>query len=53
GAGYQYAHNSAHGWVNQDYLGVEKQYYHPADRGFEAELKQRLDEYRARREQEK
>lgn len=52
GAGYQYAHNSADGWVNQDYLGVEKHYYHPADRGFEAELKQRLDEYRSRRQQE-
>ncbi len=26
GTGYQYAHDSADGWVSQDYLGVPKQY---------------------------
>ncbi len=49
GAGYQYAHDSASGWVDQDYLGVEKTYYEPVDRGFEAELKRRLEALRARR----
>ncbi len=49
GEGYQYAHNSPDGWVDQDYLGVEKIYYDPADRGFEAELRKRLEEYRQRR----
>ena len=49
GEGYQYAHNSPDGWVDQDYLGVEKTYYTPTDRGFEAELRKRLEEYRQRR----
>ncbi|MGC1272684.1 MAG: replication-associated recombination protein A, partial [Planctomycetaceae bacterium] len=49
GEGYQYAHNHAGGWVDQDYLGVEKSYYEPTDHGFEAELKHRLDDLRARR----
>ncbi len=51
GEGYEYAHNSKEGWVDQDYLGVEKTYYEPVDRGYEAEIKQRLDELRAKRSQ--
>src|SRR5438105_1452563 len=38
GKGYQYAHDHEGGYVKQDYLGVEKQYYAPTDRGFEQEL---------------
>jgi putative ATPase len=49
GQGYQYAHDGADGWVDQDYLGVEREYYQPVDRGFEAELLRRLDELRKRR----
>jgi putative ATPase len=49
GDGYQYAHNAADGWVDQDYLGVDRTYYEPVDRGFEAELKKRLQEIRKRR----
>jgi len=49
GAGYQYAHDGEGGWVDQDYLGVEKIYYEPTDRGQEAEFKKRLDELRSRR----
>jgi len=49
GAGYQYAHDSPDGWVAQDYLGVEKLYYQPSDRGAEAEQRRRLQELRARR----
>jgi putative ATPase len=49
GEGYEYAHNSEEGWVDQDYLGVEREFYRPVDRGFEAELKQRLDDFRQRR----
>ena len=33
--GYASAHDSDRGWVDQDYLGVEKQYYVPTDRGYE------------------
>ena len=42
GEGYAYAHNSDEGVVAQDYLGAEKSYYDPVDRGFERELKERL-----------
>jgi putative ATPase len=46
GQGYQYAHDGQGGWVDQDYLGVEKRYYEPVDRGFESELQRRLNELR-------
>jgi putative ATPase len=52
GEGYQYSHDSADGWVNQDYLGVEKQYYHPVNRGDEAQFLQRLTELRAKRKRQ-
>jgi len=42
GVGYQYSHEEADGVAAQDYLGVEREYYQPVDRGFEAELKLRL-----------
>lgn len=50
GVGYEYAHDAADGWVNQDYLGVERQYYQPVDRGHEAELLRRLTDLRERRQ---
>jgi len=46
GKGYQYAHDHPEGYVPQDYLGVEKTYYQPTDRGFEAELCKRLQKLR-------
>ena len=49
GAGYQYAHDHPGGWVAADYLGVEKTYYEPVDRGGEAELLKRLNELKGRR----
>jgi putative ATPase len=42
GEGYQYAHDHEGGYVKQDYLGVDKHYYTPTDRGFEAEIARRL-----------
>jgi putative ATPase len=48
GAGYEYAHDAVGGVAAQDYLGVEREYYRPVDRGFEAELKERLEAIRAR-----
>ncbi len=42
GEGYQYAHNFPGGIVEQDYLGVDKIYYTPTDRGYEAEIGKRL-----------
>ena len=43
GIGYQYAHDAPSGVVAQDYLGVDRSYYRPVDRGFESELAQRLE----------
>lgn len=48
GDGYQYSHNESDGVSTQDYLGVEKEYYQPVDRGFEAELQTRLISIRAK-----
>jgi putative ATPase len=50
GAGYKYAHDYEGGYVEQDYLGVDKTYYTPTDRGFEAELTRRLAEQKGRGE---
>jgi putative ATPase len=49
GEGYQYSHDAPEGWVDQDYLGVDRRYYEPVDRGFESELRRRLDELREKR----
>ena len=46
---YVYPHNTAEGWVDQDYLGVERTYYEPTERGHEAEIKRRLEHWRALR----
>ena len=46
GVGYQYSHDEADGVASQDYLGVDRQYYQPVDRGFEAELGKRLQAIR-------
>jgi putative ATPase len=48
GAGYEYAHDAEGGVAAQDYLGVERKYYRPVDRGFEAELAKRLETIRAK-----
>ena len=44
-SGYKYPHNFDDAIVNQSYLPEElknKKYYHPTDRGFEKELKERI-----------
>ena len=48
GKDYQYAHDHPEGIAAQDYLGVEREYYRPIDRGFERELAERLKAIRAR-----
>ncbi|MCA9640497.1 MAG: replication-associated recombination protein A, partial [Myxococcales bacterium] len=48
GQGYQYAHDAEGGVAEQDYLGVEREYYRPVDRGFERELAERLEGIRAK-----
>jgi putative ATPase len=48
GQDYQYAHDHPDAIAAQDYLGVEREYYRPTDRGFEQELARRLEKIRAR-----
>ncbi|MCX7402470.1 MAG: replication-associated recombination protein A [Planctomycetia bacterium] len=48
GEGYTYSHDSPDGIAAQDYLGVEKRYYEPTDRGYERDLAERLAEIRRR-----
>jgi putative ATPase len=47
GVGYQYPHDHPNARVDQDYLGVDKTYYEPTDRGLEASFKKILDQRRA------
>ena len=49
GQGYLYAHDHEGGWVAADYLGVERSYYEPVDRGVESELRRRLLDFKDRR----
>jgi putative ATPase len=48
GEGYQYAHDAEGGVAAQQYLGVDREYYRPVDRGFEQELAERLTAIRAK-----
>ena len=48
--GYKYAHNFGDGWVDQEYIPTDAEYYHPTDRGHEAKIKARLDELRKRKQ---
>ena len=38
GDGYQYPHNAENAHVQQEYLGVDKTYYTPTDRGYERHI---------------
>ncbi|TVQ54095.1 MAG: replication-associated recombination protein A [Phycisphaerales bacterium] len=42
GENYQYAHDSADGYVVQEYLGVDRTFYEPVDRGHEAVIREHL-----------
>src|SRR3954468_7559286 len=48
GEGYEYAHVAPDAIAAQDYLGVDRTYYRPTDRGYEKELAERLEHIRAR-----
>ena len=41
--GYDYPHNYIEGYVKQEYLGVEKTYYQPTDRGYEKQVRMYLE----------
>lgn len=49
GTDYQYSHDFEGGWVDQAYLPEERRYYEPVERGYEAEIRKRLEELRQRR----
>ena len=51
GTEYKYAHDYEGGFVPQDYLGAERTYYEPTDRGYEAEIKKRLAAWRKRKDE--
>lgn len=48
--GYQYPHDHPEGWVDQEYVPSDVEYYHPTERGHEAKIKARLDQWRRRRQ---
>jgi putative ATPase len=47
GSDYKYAHDYPGGFVEQDYLGVDKVYYEPTDRGYEAKIADRMRQLRS------
>ena len=49
GEAYKYAHDFDGGWVDQAYLPEERHYYEPADRGYEAEIRARMEQLRQAR----
>src|SRR5262245_2651904 len=44
GKDYKYSHDYEGGYVEQQYLPEERRYYEPTDRGFEAEIRKRMEE---------
>lgn len=52
GTTYKYSHDYPEGYTPQDYLGVEKKFYFPTDRGYEAQIKARLDQMKSCTENE-
>jgi putative ATPase len=48
GQDYKYSHDYEGGVVDQAYLPEDRRYYEPTGRGFEAVLRQRLAEWRAK-----
>lgn len=50
GTGYEYSHDADGAVTGQDYLGVEKSYFRPTDRGHERAMAQHLEALRRARE---
>ena len=49
GESYEYPHDHPGGWVEQDYLPERRRHYEPVDRGHEAVIRERLEEWRRRK----
>jgi putative ATPase len=50
GEGYQYSHDFAGGYVEQEYLPEKRIYYEPTDRGYEAEIRKHMESLRKRKQ---
>jgi putative ATPase len=48
GEDFKYNHDYEGGYVDQQYLPEERHYYEPVDRGFEAEIRRRMEELKRR-----
>lgn len=48
GNDYKYSHDYESGFVDQEYLPEVRRYYEPTDRGYEAEIRKRLETLRPR-----
>jgi putative ATPase len=46
GEGYKYSHDYEGGHVDQQYLPEDRRYYEPVDRGYEAAIRKRLEQWR-------
>jgi len=46
--GYKYAHSYPGHWVEQDYLPAPRTYYEPTEQGYEAKIKERLENWKKR-----
>jgi len=53
GEGYQYAHDFKGHFVEQDYLPVERAYYEPTGEGYEKQIKERMAEWKRRKQENK
>ena len=51
GIGYQYPHDQPGHFVAQDHLGAARHYYTPSEQGVEKKLKERVEKWRAMRDQ--
>jgi putative ATPase len=49
GEGYEYSHDQAGAWSDQQYLPEERRYYEPTERGYEAVIRDRMEELRKRK----
>jgi putative ATPase len=49
GTGYEYSHDYDDAFTGQAFLPEDRRYYEPVNRGYEAEIKKRLDEWRKKR----
>jgi putative ATPase len=50
GEGCQYSHDQPDAWSDQQYLPEDRRYYEPTDRGYEAVIKERMEQLKKRKD---